>query len=355
MTLTSLINTVLHHRSIRLAAQPAVCTAAKGSRIEFIDLAKGVCILLVVLLHSEVLPFDLPNFKAVRMPLYFILSGLFFRDYGNIAVFLEKKINRMVVPFLFFIFLNLAIYFAIQLLVTGQPIHWEWLYMPFTDRIYVNYPLWFLICLFNVNVIFSLIYRLTRISSIQMGMCLACAATGYYLFRQGIQLPLHLDTALTAMPFFCAGRLLAGTTLFFPNRYDNLSMPLGIGLCALSFLIYSVGGTQCIDFLSNQYFGALPLIYLNSLLFTIGIMMICKSIGHLPVISYMGRYSIIILCTHYLYLLNIGTVLNHFVDPVTAKWGTIFGMTILLCFTIPLCRRYLPRFTAQKDLIHIVK
>ena len=49
-------------------------------RIEFIDLAKGVCILMVVMGHCG-FPIDIPVWEIVRMPLYFILSGLFFKDY----------------------------------------------------------------------------------------------------------------------------------------------------------------------------------------------------------------------------------------------------------------------------------
>lgn len=51
-------------------------------RIDFIDLAKGVCIFLVVIGHCGV-PINIPGFEIVRMPLYFILSGLFFKDYGG--------------------------------------------------------------------------------------------------------------------------------------------------------------------------------------------------------------------------------------------------------------------------------
>ena len=51
-------------------------------RIEFIDLAKGVCILMVVMGHCG-FPIDIPGWEIVRMPLYFILSGLFFKDYGG--------------------------------------------------------------------------------------------------------------------------------------------------------------------------------------------------------------------------------------------------------------------------------
>lgn len=56
--------------------------AVTKQRIDFIDLAKGVCILLVVLGHIGI-PISLPGMNSMRMPLYFILSGLFFKDYGG--------------------------------------------------------------------------------------------------------------------------------------------------------------------------------------------------------------------------------------------------------------------------------
>ena len=56
-----------------------------AKRIVYIDLAKGICILLVVLDHISNEGYfssgDYPLneiFEQTRMPLYFILSGLFF-------------------------------------------------------------------------------------------------------------------------------------------------------------------------------------------------------------------------------------------------------------------------------------
>lgn len=68
------------------------------NRIVWIDLAKGFCIMLVVFHHvASVLgvsyPFDVQA-RGFRMPLYFILSGLFFKQYEGFLGFLkEKSIN----------------------------------------------------------------------------------------------------------------------------------------------------------------------------------------------------------------------------------------------------------------------
>lgn len=63
-------------------------------RIEFIDLAKGICISLVVYQHVYM---GDPNPKLMefqdyfRMPLYFILSGLFFKTYEGFTSFTHKS------------------------------------------------------------------------------------------------------------------------------------------------------------------------------------------------------------------------------------------------------------------------
>lgn len=68
--------------------RPVSTSSSEKPRIEFIDLAKGICIILVVIFHFDV---DIPLLRPMRMPLYFILSGLFFKDYGGFINFLTKK------------------------------------------------------------------------------------------------------------------------------------------------------------------------------------------------------------------------------------------------------------------------
>ena len=75
-------------------------------RIEYIDLAKGMCILLVVLSHMMAyykvsFPYD-SVLKCFRMPLYFFLSGVFFKQYEGFWGFFKRKVNKLLIPFAFF-------------------------------------------------------------------------------------------------------------------------------------------------------------------------------------------------------------------------------------------------------------
>lgn len=126
-------------------------------RIEFIDLAKGICIILVVLLHI-VPSANIPELRFIRIPLYFILSGLFFKDYGSFRNFLKKKVNNILIPFLFFYVVSYLIYYIIRLFVPNLYIaNASGILDVFTQRNLFNGPLWFLLCLFWTNAYFCII------------------------------------------------------------------------------------------------------------------------------------------------------------------------------------------------------
>ena len=69
-------------------------TIESKGRIEFIDLAKGICILLVVMIHVGV-PEYIPGLYAAKVPIFFLLSGLFFLKKVNF--FLRGGVLELVV------------------------------------------------------------------------------------------------------------------------------------------------------------------------------------------------------------------------------------------------------------------
>ena len=71
-------------------------------RIEFIDLAKGICMSLVV--YSHVYLGDHPKLGEfqdyISLPLFFSLSGLLFKTYNDYMDFCINKINKLIIPLL---------------------------------------------------------------------------------------------------------------------------------------------------------------------------------------------------------------------------------------------------------------
>ena len=111
-------------------------------------------------------------------------------------------------------------------------------------------------------------------------------------------------------------------------------------------------------FYLNTYNAPLPLVYLCGLMGTLAILMLSRVIRWLPVISYIGRYSIIVLCTHMAIVKAVMAALcnlplgldNVGIVPSLVVLTLTIVCSVLCCW---LLSRYLPWFTAQKDLIKL--
>ena len=327
-------------------------------RIKYIDLAKGICILLVVLDHISGNGYfaggDYPMneiFEQTRMPLYFILSGLFFKDYaGGIREFLLRKFNRILVPYLFFMLLYRASAWAFRSLF-GITLGDVWA------------PLWFLLCLFWMNAVFVTLYYSVKglvpdglKSEALLGLCaFGIGIAGYYVGN----LPLNIGTAMTSLPFLWMGYLL-NRRLHFLQLGIKRWWALLAGIVLLAVLHYLYVGDNF--FYLNAYNTPLPLVYLSGLLGTLGVLLLSNALRHLPVISYIGRYSIIVLCTHMaivkaviavLGLLPVGWGNAFWQDNIVQSFVVLAITTACSAFCCWFLGRYLPWFTAQKDLVRL--
>ena len=337
------------------------------SRIDFIDLAKGFCILLVVFAHCCSHPGLETSMDDVlgsfRMPLYFFLSGLFFKMYDSFAGFVKRKINKLLIPFVFF-YLTCSVCLPNILYELGYSVrnieNIGWLnslsviFSP-TQRTFSNGPVWFLLCLFNINIIFYTLVLLTnRLKMNTVFLCLVCIAIGIFggnLRSFDIQLPLYIDTALTSLPFFACGFFIKKyTNILTPNKEDRYLL-----LYACLCLAYTILFADRTSFQHNE-FGNLWSLYTCGITGTLFVIFVAKMVGSLPLISFFGRYSIIILCTHQMVI----QIVWLFVKRLAVNdWFIILLMLLLTLaiemLLIPMFRKYMPHVTAQKDVIKIDK
>jgi fucose 4-O-acetylase-like acetyltransferase len=320
-------------------------------RIQFIDLAKGVCIILVVLFHAGVLTPSTPMLSCLRMPLYFFLSGLFFKTYGGTINFMVKKINKIIVPFVFFYVVS-KIICALRL-VLAHDYNWTAVqsFLLNFDLVH-NIPLWFLVCLFVTNLIFCVLRRTIKNEMAFSLAIVVCALAGVAYGEDGVSGFAYSATALTALPFFYFGYMSNRTPWLYPNKLDKYNWLIGLALIAVAAMISYYSGNAHISMRDNRFVGSALASYITSVLIVSGVLMICKAIKHLPWVSYVGRYSIVVLCTHMIIMPLVLLVLNNYeVQGLPRVW--ISGVTTLLVCSalIPLCIKYIPLFTAQKDIL----
>ena len=338
-------------------------------RIEYIDLAKGFCIILVVLYHvlkhlhvQSEFAYLLSTF---RMPLYFFLSGLFFKEYEGFWGFLIRKINKLLIPFCFFylttsfLLPNILFHFGFTVSHT-ESLGIQGLWAFIMKEEFANNPLWFLWCLFTVNIFFYLCVTIVKkigVSRVWQATLLAifCFAVGVFnslFIASRINILGFADSAMAALPFFSVGYIFNKfTDVLHPNAWDKY-LPVLIIVC---FAVTFIFGGRC-GYMHNVYRISPIAQYLCGITGTLFVIFTAKIIRDLPFISYWGRYSIMILVTHGLLLQIFAPLLKKAHLPVPVAIIVLLGIVMFSYqILIPLMKKYLPHVTAQKDVINVSK
>ncbi len=332
-----------------------------SQRIDFIDLAKGICISLVVLLHvyGDLSGTIIKIMNLFRMPLYFVLSGLFFKTYNGLFPFVKKKANKLIVPFLFTFLVIIIPSDMLLIIKDGKEI--DFFNLIYGGQGKVNLGIdgaaWFLLCLFIVNIYFYLITIISKhnitIISILSWMC---GVIGYSINVYNSYLPMWSDSALTAMPFFLMGYTIRNYSNFLSetiSRKEFYIFSFSLLILLGVFIYNELIGRGTISYGSNSFDISIVSLYLGGGAGTICILIISKHLRYLIGITYIGRYSIVVLLTHLLYLFAIRNVLFQLgINQENIVLNLLVFFTIMLIEfpTIKICIHYVPYFFAQKDL-----
>lgn len=332
-------------------------------RIEYIDLAKGFCIVLVVwyhiaLFHNQEIPCSV-FFKAFRLPLYFFLSGCFFKAYGGFFDFLIRKTNKLLIPFLFwFLFISVlgSNFFVRVLHFNREVLPIDQMFSALWNEHFPNEPIWFLLCLFEESLLFYGLYQLSQKSKTHGDILLLFSTViigivGLILGANEIRLPLFIDSSLSSIPFFAFGYFVfRKTNILKPNAYDKY-LPLFIVLAFVVVYIFSIP----YSFMGNTFsLQACWVVYPCGMLGTYGVVMLSKLLKRLPLISYLGHYSIMVLVTHVEVYKFWVSVLKAAEVPWEMSCYPNLALTLLsYLILIPFMRRFMPHVTAQKDIIKV--
>lgn len=320
------------------------------NRIDYIDLAKGLCILLVVFHHVALIDHDLDyplknTLKMFRMPLYFLLSGLFFKQYEGFFGFLKRKINKLLIPYIAFFIIT-------------------WI-SPFT-----NSAIWFLLCLFIVNIFFYLTFEVASVVENRINgkagetikvaiitfICIVLGCVGFYLCRHNIIIKPFVTTAFVALPFFGIGFIMRKYTDILNNsKFDKFVFLAAIPLFVIAWLC-----SGYVNYRLGVFNVNIISLYIGGFAGIMAILFVAKTLRRLPILSYCGRYSIIILVTH-IFLLKvcekkaINLMMGCGLSEIFAV--IVLSLIVMLAYTfiIPVIKTYMPHITAQKDIIPINK
>lgn len=344
-------------------------------REEYLDIAKGISILLIIIAHSGAnlfMGYD-HYFTSFYIPLFFIVSGYLYNKSGDFLEFIKKRVKRLCKPyFLYSIILFIAfipyLYFN-KKLNTSSCLHSLFgilysrysLYYPAgsDNNIYfmtsANSPLWFLTALMISCIIFYFVIesclskKWLLMSTILVLYLITCS-----LSTLPVLLPWSIDTSFLGTIFMIIGYLIKQYHILEKLQSINKGLSL-LFLCIIYIFLCHLNPGINISIREYGPHAYLSILYciLIGLSGTIACLIVSQYLcGHFAgsILSFFGKSSITILALHtiiYTYIdYFFSSILKMNIQPHTSYFYPYSISKII--FTALLCL-----WIAQKPLLFI--
>lgn len=207
-------------------------------RIDYIDYLKGLTILWVVWYHTAHPEFvDFP----IRMPLFFFISGIFFKPYP-LSEFIKKKINTLLIPFVFF-YIVYYIYLILQWSVNNSfsTFNYSCFFDIFklhksTESFTVNPPLWFICALINQQFIMYLLVK-AKLPKLWIGIIAFLISSYGILHFYNVETLFMISRCLPYFIYYSMGYLTGRHILSMIEGEHGIKASLQLGLCGFTVFI----------------------------------------------------------------------------------------------------------------------
>lgn len=302
-----------------------------SKRIEWIDVAKGVGIVLVSFGHlrngdgeSVWLPaLDAPidAIYLFHMPLFFLLGGLTFSKRGGFNAFLVRKAKTLLVPYYVFSLYFLAKPFAILLIpsmrAAFQTSHDYGIAHQFLDVLVMGNGLWFLMAFFVGE---CLMYGLTSLTD--NGRVLAAIGMAFVILSTFVSsqtgwpaLPFQIVAGVKAAGYMCVGYVLKEWLKAIPRGRAGVSSACA-AIVFLTLAVPAVAGIIPDDP------ALLTASVATAFLGTFAVIWLCIAVGSCRMLAYIGRYSLVYYALNALTLniVKIGLFRVIGIDVASTPW-----------------------------------
>lgn len=287
-----------------------VIVVKNKERTPLYDVAKGICIISVVLGHLGIATRFVYFY---HLPIFFFISGLFFNaEKHSFKDFLLKKIKSLYVPYVI-ISLLFAIIFDFQNMKNIKYVLRIFLFdgkVPFTGTF------WFISCLFINSTIAFITEKLTVKfdKKIRQGIYLGLFCFYVVMTFLFYKLNIHLYYNLHLVPWLQIIYILAFLfkSLYLQNIFENKKVSIITGASGFTLLLLTTLFTNLrIDIVQNQFMNSFlwVVFVFIGLCFVFGV---SSLIQKLNLFSLIGKHSFYIMCFHFVTFAFINVILSGF-------------------------------------------
>jgi len=223
----------------------------KTKRIEWIDVCKGLAMLAIFVGHS--LPSNVITIFVYRynVPLFFFLSGLFFTKRKNLTIkeYIIKSANGILVPYAFFCSLSMVFYIVFTSRTSGLR---EMIMQAITgsrNNISFGQQLWFLPCLFVIQIVYHLINKLIKRKKYVVAVVAVIALVSTVIFNNPYvkAAPFSFNLATYYIIFYCIGDVAYAKL----EKFSFEGLRQGSKILISLFSLFIMGSTFLIYYVYN--------------------------------------------------------------------------------------------------------
>jgi fucose 4-O-acetylase-like acetyltransferase len=318
------------------------------ARETWIDYSKTFGIALVILGHFRNEPFVSSFIFSFHIPLFFLISGYLHKRPQSVRTGIKKDAKKLLVPYAYFYVITYVFWFFASFLPDKQnyaggfwtdgvfkPIAGLLLGVGYPTSISysINHPLWFLVALFFVRVIFIVLEQVFNGNKFFIGLVVFALIFPVYVLKiNNIDLLFSIDSAIVALPFFYLGNIVKSHYRFAPISKSNIvNASLFIITAVLVFSLVKINGNVEINHLVwGKY---LALFYITGILGTCMVVFFSAIFANYQnkIIGYISANTLIIMCIQgvakaliFLFLTKI----------VKYKMPPVFLVTEAVCFAV---------------------
>lgn len=323
---------------------------AVAQRYDYIDTLKGGAMIFVVLYHSCFLTtFYAPTISFV--PLFFMVSGFLFKPDVSWRDLLLRNMRVLLLPYLVYNILCAAFYNSLHAIGVNMPLKgFEYIFYTTHAENIPNVTTWYLLVLFFVVLAFKSVLSLFSVFKPWVRYCLIVIVLllagyiGYKLALANIYLPYLFDIFGLALLFFGMGYLFSLCITKSPSQHDRIGFLLIVPLMVVYILLRGY---------VSMAEGAYNLPFWRLLLMIIALFVsqlyLCKYVGYVPFVTYLGRYSLIVLCTNMMVIpIMMGISLRFFDYDQAVVASSVATLIVLRWVVIPFCIKFMPYVSGIK-------
>lgn len=318
------------------------------NRLKYLDIARGIGLLLVIISHSCGLSPYLINYY---IPLFFVVSGYIYKDGRGYGENIGRKAKRLLIPYFGYSAVLLAFYAvtgrtlqetkdsALGVLYSRYCLYDTTMY---EDNVYLftvaNGAMWYLTAFFVASLVYHLVIDKCLASRKFLGGCaVVLLAVTMALAELPVLLPWSIDIACVGALFMIVGTLL-GRAEFFEKKWN---LPLVAGTFVVYILLSTINPGINMSIREYGTYGFLSVPFF--ILIGISGSMLCIWLGKLiqnnivgSVMGYIGQNTIILLAFHILGLEVFEMIAARFID-IGGLSGVVFVLYHVIRITASVC------------------